>query len=524
MTETNQRSAGAAGVTLSRRAALAAAGGAVLAGLAPGREVRAQARARDQLIFALSSYPPSLRAWANAGTAASTVKLQNLRGLLTFDERGGLRAELAESHRRINPTTWEFTLRDGVKFHDGEKADAGAVKHSFEAMTAERSPAYLRSSLAPLIDKIETPNARTVVFRLREPSATFSQLIACFHAAVISPKSTEANPVGCGPYRITDVERGTRIDFEAYDGYYKPGMPRSKKMRMIAYADENLRVAALEAGDVDIIEYVPWQSMEAIERNQNLKLDSTDGPFMYLVYNVQRGPFTNVKLRQATAYAANRQDIVRAAFFGRGSALEGIPVPASSPYFNRDLSTHWRRDLDKAKRLLAEAGMPNGFEATLLSTAQYGMHKDTAEVVQQSLAQAGIKVTLNLPDWATRVTLGNRGQFDFAVMGSSGLFNDPDALQEFVAGLPQASYNRSFGYRNAKIDELVAKGRAELDEGRRKAIYRELEQIALEDATCVGLAWRSQGYAMQKSVTGFANLPGFLTFHSGATLEAAARG
>jgi len=518
MTESNSLTRLAVG----RRGLMAGAGGALLAGFAPGMRP-ARAQAREWLVFGLSSYPPSIRAWANTGTAASTVKLQFLRGLLSFDEKGEIRYELAQSFRRPNNTTSEFTLREGVKFQDGEKADAGAVKDSFEKIIAERSPAYLRSSLQPLIEKIETPNARTVVFRLREPSATFALLLASFHASVISPKSTDANPVGCGPYRVAGIERGTRVDLEAYDGFYKPGLPRSKKLRMVAYADENLRVAALEAGDVDIIEYVPWQSMEAISHNPNLKLDTTDGPFMYLVYNVQRGPFTNVKLRQATAYACNRQDIVKAAFFGRGSVLEGIPIPASSPYFNRELSTYWHQDLDKAKRLLAEAGMPNGFEATLLSTAQYGMHKDTAEVVQQSLARVGIKVTLNLPDWATRVTLGNRGQYDFAVMGSAGLFNDPDSLQEFLAGLPQASYNRSFGYKNERIDDLFAKGRAELDENKRKAIYRELEQIALQDATCVGLSWRSQGYAMQKAINGFHNLPGFLTFHSGSTLETAVR-
>jgi peptide/nickel transport system substrate-binding protein len=309
------------------------------------------------------------------------------------------------------------------------------------------------------------------------------------------------------------------VDLEAVPGFHRQGRPRARQLRFVAYQDENLRVAALRAGDVDIIEYVPWQSMEAIEKDGKLALDAVDGPFMYLVFNTQQGPFTNVKLRQAVAHAIRREDIVRAAFFGRGSPLAGLPLPRGSAFAEADLAGHWRTDPARARALLAEAGMPGGFRAALLSTAQYGMHKDTAEVVQQSLAAVGIQVELRLPDWGTRVTLGNRGQYDFAINGTVGDFNDPDALSTFLAGGQTPSYNRSFGYGNPAIDDLLSRGRAELDVDRRKQIYRKLQQLALEDAALVGLAWRSQGYATQRGVKGFKNLPGFLTFYSGITLE-----
>jgi peptide/nickel transport system substrate-binding protein len=288
---------------------------------------------------------------------------------------------------------------------------------------------------------------------------------------------------------------------------------------MVAYADENLRVAALDAGDVDLIEYVPWQSYEGIERNPKLAMDVVDGPFMYVLFNCQQGPFTNAKLRQAVAWAIRRDDVVKAAFFGRGSPMGGLPFPKGSEFRDEATAEHWKTDLAKARQCLAEGGQPNGFACKLISTAQYGMHKDTAEVVQQSLAAVGIQVELVLPDWATRVTLGNRGQYDFGIMGSAGDFNDPDSMGQFLDGSLSTTYVRSHGYSNPKISELFARGRAELDAGRRKAIYRELEKIALEDAALVGVAWRAQAYAMQKGVRGFKNMPGFLTFYSGLTLE-----
>jgi peptide/nickel transport system substrate-binding protein len=507
----------AAGTSISRRGFVAGTGAALLAGAAPARPARAQAKGR--LVFALSSYPPSIRPWQNTGTAAATVKLMLYRGLLSYDPRGEIRGELAESWRRENDRTWSFALRGGAKFQDGEPVTAEAVRFTFDQILGDKSTAFMKGGFAALIDKIEAVNARTVRFVLKEPSATFAFLLASFHCPLISPRSTEANPVGAGPYRLVDSERGTRLDLEAFDGFHRQGRPRTRSLRFVAYPDESLRVAALRAGDVDIIEYVPWQSMEAIEKNPKLALDAVDGPFMYLVFNTQQGPFANAKLRQAVAYAVRREDIVKAAFFGRGSVLGGLPLPKGSAFADPELASYWKTDPARARALLAEAGMPNGFRATLLSSAQYGMHKDTAEVVQQSLASVGIQVELRLPDWATRVTLGNRGQYDFAVNGTVGDFNDPDSLTSFLAGGQTASYNRSYGYGNRQLDELLARGRAELDHDKRKQIYRQMARVALEDAPLVGLAWRSQGYAMQKSVKGFKNLPGFLTFYSGITIE-----
>jgi peptide/nickel transport system substrate-binding protein len=117
------------------------------------------------------------------------------------------------------------------------------------------------------------------------------------------------------------------------------------------------------------------------------------------------------------------------------------------------------------------------------------------------------------------VTLGNRGQYDFAVMGSAGDYNDPDFLTQFLDGSQGASYGRSHGYSNEKMNALLKEGRGELDPAKRKAIYAAAEKQAIDDAVMVGLAWRSQGYGMRRSLQGFVNMPGFLTFYSGSRLE-----
>jgi len=471
------------------------------------------------LTFGLSSFPPNLQPWANTGTAAGTVKLIMYRGLLSYDAKGALKGELAESWAPEGTDAWVIKLREAV-FQDGEKVTSEAIKWNLEQVAAEKSTAYLRAEFQG-VDKIDTPDARTLRVIMRQPTATLPNWLASYHLPMVSPRSVGGSnvAVGAGPFVLKAQERGVALEFEPFDRYFKPGLPKLKRLKAIAYADENLRVAALQAGDVDLIEYVPWQAMEAISGDQKLKLDAVDGPFMYLVFNGSRPPFNDARVRKAVAHAIKRDEIVKAAFFGRGSTLEHLPITETSEFFNAELKDGWRYDPALAKKLLAEAGHPSGFTCTCLSTAQYGMHKDTAEVVQQNLAAVGIQAELQLPDWATRVQLGNRGQFQIAVGGTAADSNDPDGLANLLDGSLAPSYVRSIGVRVPRIEELLRAGRSEFDPAKRKAIYAEMERVAIEEAPIVGLAWRSQGYAMQKDVSGFKNLPGALSFYSGLTFE-----
>jgi ABC-type transport system substrate-binding protein len=504
-------------LTASRRAVLT--GAAALPFL---RMPGARAETPGTLTFGLSSYPPNISPWANTGTAAATIKLMIYRGLVGFAPDGSLRAELAESWAPEGSLAWVFKLRD-AKFQNGEKVTSADVKWTIEQVAGEKSTAYLRSQMQS-IDKIETPDDKTVRLVMKEPAATLPLWFANFHMPIISRVSDPKTPVGAGPFVIKAQERGVSIDLEASPSYYKPGLPRLKAIRAVAYADENLRVAALQAGDVDLIEYVPWQSMETIGKDNKLTLDAVDGPYMYLVFNATKPPFDDARVRKAVAHAIKREEIVKAAFFGRGSALAHLPIPQASEFFNPEHENDWKYDPALAKKLLADTGHPDGFACSFLSTAQYGMHKDSAEVVQQNIAAIGIKAELNLPDWATRVTIGNKGQYDMAMMGDAADSNDPDGVAKAIDGSLSPSYSRSFGLKTDKITALIKAGRGEFDLSKRKAIYKELETQVREEAPIVGLAWRSQGYAMQKRVSGFKNLPGALTFYSGTTFEDATVG
>ncbi len=283
--------------------------------------------------------------------------------------------------------------------------------------------------------------------------------------------------------------------------------------------DENLRVAALQAGDVDLIEYVPWQSMATIEQDPKLALQTTNGPFMYLIFNGKAGPFGDARVRRAIAHAIRREEIVKAAFFGRGAPMEGIPIAESSPFYDTKLAHGWPYDPAKAKALLKEAGTPSGFSAQAagdraIRHAQGHRHGGAA-------APGGDRH----PGGAGAAGLGDAGQSRQSRAVRIRRRRHRRRQQRpgragVAAGQQRAgSYVRSYGIPTPELDQLLAAGRAEFDEAKRKTIYDKMQDVALAEATLVGLCWRSQGYGMSRRVHGFHNMPAALTFYSGTTFE-----
>jgi len=503
------------GVHASRREALGLLGALGVGLVAVPR--KALADQRTNLIYALSAYPPNLKPWDNVGAAAGAVKLMLFRGLLGYDSSGKLSGELAESWKLDGDRTYVFSLRANAKFHNGDPVTSADIKYSLEQMMAPTSTAFVRQDLQ-VIKGIETPDARTVRLVLKEPSAILPFVFASFNAPMISAKSTPDNAIGSGPFVLKGAEKGSYIEVERFAGFYKTGKSNLKSIRFAVYGDEDLRVAALEAGDVDIMEYVPWHTMNRIAGNSKLALETTNGPFMFILFNTAKGPFSDPRVRKAVGYAINRKEVINAAFAGKGAELLGLPIPLGSPFAGEDPQNSWTYDPGRAKKLLADAGFAGGFSTTLLSTAQYNMHKSTAEIVQQHLAAVGIAAELKLPDFATRLQLGTRGQYDMAVHGSSGDYNDPDALSPFI-GSGSPNHLRSFGFKSERIDAILARGRTELSTPKRAAIYAELRKAFFEEVPLVGVNWRSQAYARKAEVRGFKNLPGFLNVASPYTLD-----
>jgi len=477
------------------------------------------------LVFGLSAEPPNLDPQAYTGTAATTVDLQLYRGLLGYDARGRIADELAQSHAQTGPTTYTFTLRPGLTFSDGSALTPDDVVFSFQRIADPTVGAYLAKSLS-IVQAVTAVDAHTVRVVLKAPDAAFLSLLALPQAAVVSKQFTLAHDnnlkqvaMGEGPYQLKSWQHGVDLTVARNPDYWKSGLPKTEEIDFRFYTDDSARVAALQSGAVQIIDSVPWQDMQSLASSPTFGYQGVTGPFMYLLYNLKEKPFDNKLVREAVGYAVDRQAILKTAFFGRGQPLYGLPVPESSFAYDRQLAHYYAYDPAKAKRLLGDAGYPNGITATLLSTATYGMHKDTAQVVQQDLNAIGNHITLALPDWATRVSLGYQGRFQFAVNGTVGLTNDPDFLTVFLSSGAPAYYGSAVGYSDPDVDRLLQAAEVMSVEARRRQLYGQMQQLALADSPYTFLTWREQGYAYSKTVSGFTNLPGFLTFWSGYSLE-----
>lgn len=486
----------------------------------------ANAQGTKPIVVGLSGEPPNLDPHINAGTAARTIRLLIYRGLFNYSTEGVATPELVESYKVADDNvTYTFKLRD-AKFHNGDPVTADDVKFSIERIQDPKTGATF-IKLFEVIESVKAVDAKTVEIRLKSPTAPFIDYLALPESAVVSKKWAEQqqgklseNPMGAGPYKFVEYKKGQRIVIEKSSSFYKSGIPKTDRIEFQFLADGNTRVNSLLSGDVDLIEYVPWKDVPTIKGDSNLQVLGGTGPFMGLIFNTTFKPFSDPRVRRAVAFAIDRTAIIKTAFAGQGTPIYGMAVPTSSIAYNSKFDSYFKLSLEEAKKLLADAGYPNGFKARLLATSQYDFHQNTAVAVQAELAKIGIAAELDLPDWATRLDKNLKGDYDFLVVGTAGDIADPDYLSDYYQS-GAIRLNNAPGFADARVDELLKEGRVTLDPAKRKAIYSELQERVLDLSPLVFLMWRDQSYAAKKSLIGFKPLPGFLSFQSGISLETA---
>ncbi len=474
----------------------------------------------SSLRIGLSAYPPRFDPWGNFGIAAETVKLQSFRGLVSYGPDGSLRPELAETWVVKGGNLFEFKLRENARFHNGDRVTAHDVKFSYDRIAATNSGAYLQSFFATLTT--EVIDELHVRLTLPEINAVALQTLASYDAPIVSRRSLEIDPdkpIGAGPYIVTRSERGAWIELEAFGQFYRPNCPKSKKLRFVVYPDENARMAALESGDVDLIEYVPSLSMASIRKNPALVLDNVEGAATAILFNCEEGPFKDPRIRQAVGFAIDRQAVIDGAFAGEGALCGPLPIARKSEFFDPSLENYFQRDIPRARALLAEAGYPRGLTTVLLATSSYSVHRDPAIVIQQNLAEAGIQAELSLPDWPTRVQLANAGKYQLVVGAVMAENNDPSMFRSLVSSNFPNNMNRSWSYKNERLDKLFEDSLHTMDVEKRKAIFRDIENEFVKDPPFIALCFRNQGYAASAKLSGFKNLPGYLSFYSGIMIE-----
>lgn len=437
---------------------------------------------KDSVAIGMTLEPPHLD--PTGGSPAQAIRevtyLNIYEGLVRLDRRGAIQPLLAESWTAApDGLTYTFRLRDGVKFHDGSAFDSAAVKFTFDRAMAADSTNSQKWIFAPIAG-IDTPDARTVVIRVKEPTANFLYGLAWGDAVIFTPGSVannKTNPVGTGPYKFERWGRGDRVELAKFDGYWNPGTATLKRATFRFIADAQAQVNALRAGDVDALPNLA--APEAVEpfkadRRFTVVNGATEGETI-LAINNQKAPFNDLRVRQALAHAIDRTTIIAGAMSGFGTPIGTHFSPVHPAYV--DLTGTYPPDIAKAKQLLAAAGHPNGFTATLrLPPPPYA--RRSGEIIAAQLAQIGVRVSIEPIEFAQWLEQVFRGKnFDLTIISHT----EPLDITIY------ARDDYYFGYRNPEFKDLIARIGRTLDEAERNKLYGEAQRLLARDAVNVFL-------------------------------------
>lgn len=438
------------------------------------------ALARDSLTLGMQLEPTGLDPTAEASDAIPRVVFPTVfEGLVHLGVGGTVQPLLATDWTvTADGLTYVFHLRAGVRFQDGTPFDAETVKFSLERALAPASTNPQKVALSH-IDHVDVIDPLTAAVRLKAPYGSLLQVLGWPAAVMVSPASADGNlthPVGTGPYTVADWQRGSAITLARNPAYWGPA-PHLASVTYRFIADPAAATAALKAGDIQGFPAFPApENIAALKADPRFTVDiaPSEGETL-LALNNKRPPFDNVLVRRALSHAVDRQAVIQGAMFGYGNAI-GSHYPPQNPGYV-DLTGLYPHDIAKAKALLAEAGYPHGFTATL-RVLPLPYAKRAAEIIAAQLAEAGVTVVLQDVEWATWITQVY-GQHDYDM-----------TIVAHVEPMDYDIYGRDdyyFGYSSPAYKALLARLDATVEENQRLAVLGDIQHRLADDAVNVFL-------------------------------------
>jgi peptide/nickel transport system substrate-binding protein len=481
-----------------------------------------------ELVIALSTPITSLDPHFHNLTPNNGVAKHVFDNLIHSDESQNLKPGLAESWKALDDTTWEFKLRKGVKWHDGTPFTADDVTATFKrAPNVPNSPASFALYVKPIID-IKASDPHTLVMKT---AAAHPLLPRDMTTIQIIPKSLQDAKtedfnsgkamVGTGPYKFVEYKPGDRIVYARNDSYWGP-KPAWAKLQFRMITNSAARVAALLSGDVQMIENVPTADIEKIKADPNLAVKSAVSNriiYLHMDYGreknspfirtkdgkpMEANPLRDVRVRRAISKAINRDVIV-------DRVMEKQAVPAgqflAETFFGTSKKLPPEKyDLEGAKKLLAEAGYPDGFQITLHApNNRYINDEKIAQAVAQFLTRAGIDTKLDTMPSNIFFTRGSKLEFSFLLAGWGSDTGDTSSpLRALVGtfdpaqGMGGANRGR---YSNAGLDAMITTALTQIDDTKRGLLLAAASEKAIAEQGIVPLHYEVSAWAMRKNLT-----------------------
>lgn len=489
-----------AGGQLDRRELLKKAGqvgaGAVAAGALAGSAKAATERTRatpirrgGRIVWGLESDPAHVAPFGGILTANHWAKEFAYDSLVEWDKNLNVRPALAEKFDIVSKTEIRWTLKRGIRFHNGKELTAADVKYSVEKMLNPPLPGSV-STLAqvPAIAGADVISKYVVRLRLKQPDARVIGFFAWQRYAPIVPEglyeqiNVSRGAIGTGPFRMLGYEPNDRIEYVKNPRFWKPGLPYMDAMQLKILGDEQARVAALRAGAIDGATLSVDVARSLASNNQMKVLKGPNAAFRELQMTIKKGenkPWHDQRVRLAVMHAINRADIIKRIYSGEAE-YSGFVPPGYGPWplSDAELRQKYEKfDLPMAKKLMADAGMSRGFSVTMTTFALQDYPLISA-VVQSHLKRINIDVNIVAQEAGTFAAANGLGTFEWDLTGR-GMRGDVDGyVAEFHPAAPvfKIWYPE---YRNVKAWRGIGNGRIELDPAKRLPIYKAAQRELL---------------------------------------------
>ncbi len=438
-----------------------------------------------------------------AGT--DEVLFNIFEGLIKPDKDGNFVEAVAESYViSEDAMTYTFTLRENVKFHNGDTVTVDDVVYSLKRcaglLDVQDPNVLVDSALSRAIKEIVVVDSKTVELKLHAANTELLPYLTC----AIIPYDYDAqatSPVGTGPFKFVSYAPLESFVVEKNADYY--GTPAYlDKVTFKIYANSDAAFMELMAGNVHVFPYLTDEQAAQLSEKYSIEV-GTMNLVQALFLNNGTAPFDDVRVRQAFCHAINRQEILDMLSGGRGTIINSGMTPGLASYYNNDVAGY-SYDVEKAKQLLADAGYANGLEITITVPSNYQYHMDTAQVIVEQLKKAGVTVKIEPVEWATWLSDVYKGrEYQATVVGLDFNLAPSDVVKRYQS----TASNNFVNYVNEAYDTTFAKALAAIDEQEKIAAYKELQKLLYEDAASVYIQDPALLTAVSKDLGGYTFYP-----------------
>ena len=421
--------------------------------------------------------------------------------------------QLGLSHEWTDPKTLVIKLRPGVLFQDGTKMDADAVKYSLERHLT--MPGSFRRSEINAMDHVEVVDPLTVKIVLKTPSSPFLAQLTDRSGMIVSPTAAQAEgkdfglkPVCAGPFKFVERVPQDHITLERFPQYWDAANIHLDRVTYQIIPDSSIRLANLQAGSIELSEYIVPTDVDAVKKDSKLKLAMMDGlGFQYIEFNLANGPRADTpagkdaKVRQAFLRSIDKDALLQVVYNGLyAPAAEAIPK--SSPMFVPDAKSP-PRDVAAAKALLQQAGVKLPVTVHLVVPNNPDL-RQVGEVIQSMASEAGFDVQITASEYASALDAANRGDYETFLTAWSGRVDPDGNLYTFLH--TGGALNDSH-YSNPDVDKLLDEARAVSDDAQRRALYAQVFQHVSQDLPELYLWYQKAIVGMSARVSGFQQVP-----------------